>query len=108
LKAPESEANRVLVVAGASGSSRSELAAEIDQLRLRDLHDRRAVERGPHVEPHAIGVLVVRALVLDRAEPAIERIAERALVIDGGGKVARLDPALRDSVLLFGERGFAA
>jgi hypothetical protein len=37
----------------------------------------------------------VRALILDRAQPRIERVAQRPLVIDGGRKVARFDPALR-------------
>jgi len=56
-----------------------ERRAQIDQLGLRDLHDRRAVERRANVEPHAIRVLVVRALVRDRAQSRIERVAQRAL-----------------------------
>lgn len=81
--------------------------AQVDQLRLRDLHERRAVERRAYVEPHPALVLVMRALVLDRAEPRVERVAHGALVIHGGGELAGLDPALRDSVLLFRELGFA-
>ncbi|MBX3157211.1 MAG: hypothetical protein KF773_14645 [Deltaproteobacteria bacterium] len=62
----------------------AEVAAELDQLRLRDLHDRRAVEGRAHVEPHAVGVLVVRALVLDRTQPAVQRVPERPLVVHRG------------------------
>jgi hypothetical protein len=37
----------------------------------------------------------VRALIGDRRQPRIERVAQRPLVIDGGRKVARFDLALR-------------
>ncbi|HEX4353312.1 MAG TPA: hypothetical protein VHZ95_10365 [Polyangiales bacterium] len=49
----------------------------------------------------------MRALILDRAQPRIERIAERSLVIDSGGEVARLDLTLRDAVLGVRVFGFA-
>jgi hypothetical protein len=80
--------------------------AKIDQLRLRDLHERRAIERRAYVEPHPALVLVVRALILDRAEPRIERVAERALVIHSGREVTRLDRALRDAMLFVRGLGF--
>jgi hypothetical protein len=41
----------------------------------------------------------VRALVCDRAQPRIERVAERPLVVHGGWEVARLGCALRDAML---------
>ncbi|MBV8757258.1 MAG: hypothetical protein JO257_08295 [Deltaproteobacteria bacterium] len=46
----------------------------------------------------------MRALVLDRLEPRVERVTERARVVHGGREVARLDRALRDAMLFV--RGF--
>ena len=56
---------------------------------------------------HAALVLVVRTLVLDRLEPGVERVAHGALVVHGSWELACLDSALRDSLLLRRELGFA-
>jgi hypothetical protein len=62
---------------------------------------------GRTCQSHPDLVLVVRALVLDRLEPRIERIGHGPLLVHGGGELASLDPALRDTVLLCGKLGFA-
>ena len=69
-----------------------ERGAQVDPLRLRDLHERRAVEDRAHVEAHPTLVLVARALVLDRLEPRVERVARGALGVHGGGELAGLRP----------------
>ena len=49
----------------------------------------------------------MRPLVLDRAQPGVQRVAERARVVQGRRWVARPDPALRDAVLLVRVLGVA-
>lgn len=63
-----------------------ERRTKLDQLCLRDLHERRAVEHRSDVELHPALVLVVRSLILDCREPGIERVARVRFESTAGGR----------------------